>query len=58
MIDEYDDRDYQAAREALNADVGRVLSRALGAARHAFVVLNRIEYSAPWQRPNRIVRPR
>lgn len=48
MIDEHYDRHYREARSELNqAIIGAIstMGRALG---NAFVVLNRIEYSAPW----------
>lgn len=48
MIDEFHDRDYQAARDALNAELARAFTRIGSAVRNAFAVLNRIEYSAPW----------
>ena len=53
MVDEIYDRGYQAARADLNASVMRALSRAGQATLNAFAVLNRIEYSAPWQSERR-----
>ena len=46
MIDDLFDRDYQAGRTEL--DVALSISAARQFA-NAFKVLNRIEYSAPWQ---------
>ncbi len=51
MIEEIYDRDYQAARTELNAAIAAAVARAARAAWTAFTVLNRIEYSAPWNRP-------
>ena len=48
MIDDLFDRDYQAGRKALNADIARLAGRFGAAVGNAFNVLNRIEYSAPW----------
>jgi hypothetical protein len=48
MIDEIFDRTYQAGRADLNAGLGRIFREIGTAASHAFEVLNRIEYEAPW----------
>jgi hypothetical protein len=48
MIDELFDRDYQAGRRALNADITKLAARFGAAFGNAFKVLNRIEYSEPW----------
>ena len=56
MLDEFHDRDYQAAREALNAEIVRGFSKLAGAVSNAFAVLNRIEYSAPWTSGRKRVR--
>jgi hypothetical protein len=48
MIDDLFDRDYQAGRDALNAEIARLASRFATAFSNAFKVLNRIEYSEPW----------
>ena len=48
MVDEIFDRHYQAGRDALNASLRSAFSSFGGAVRNAFGVLNRIEYSAPW----------
>jgi hypothetical protein len=48
MIDEIYDRHYLEARSALNASISDGLSRFGRAIANAFLVLNRIEYSAPW----------
>ena len=48
MIDDLFDRDYQAGRQALNADISKLAKRFAAAFTNAFKVLNRIEYSAPW----------
>jgi hypothetical protein len=49
MHDQMFDRDYQAHRKALNASIDELLA---GIAR-AFLVLNRITWSAPWSIPAR-----
>ena len=48
MIDEIFDRNYQAGRAELNLAIGNGFARLGRATRHAFEVLNRIEYNAPW----------
>jgi len=48
MIDEIFDRQYQAGRAALNADLERGFTRLGRAVGNAFDVLHRIQYSAPW----------
>ncbi len=58
MFDEFHDRDYQAARDALNAEIVRGFGRLSRAFSNAFAVLNRIEYSAPWQTRHRVARQR
>jgi hypothetical protein len=55
MVDEIFDRHYQAGRNELNAAIGAGFARLGHAVGNAFAVLNRIEYSAPWNaRPRRI----
>ena len=49
MVDEIFDRQYQAGRADLNRTILTIavkLGKSIG---DAFKVLNRIEYSAPWQ---------
>ncbi|HZU51615.1 MAG TPA: hypothetical protein VE968_07040 [Sphingomicrobium sp.] len=48
MVDDLFDRDYQAGRRALNAEIANFIARLGAAAANAFNVLNRIEYSEPW----------
>lgn len=48
MIDQLYDREYRAARANLNGAISRALSRLFTGAAQAFKVLNRIEYSSPW----------
>ena len=48
MIDEIFDRQYQAAREALNQSIAATFTRFGRAFGNAFEVLNKIEYQAPW----------
>jgi hypothetical protein len=48
MIDEIFDRHYQPGRAELNAAILRGIGRIGSTFDHAFGVLNRIEYSAPW----------
>jgi hypothetical protein len=48
MMDEIFDRTYREGRAALNANLTDGLQGAFAAARNAFLVLNRIEYQAPW----------
>ncbi len=48
MIDETYDRNYQAARNDLNAAIARSFGRLGHAMANAFQVLNRIEYESPW----------
>ena len=53
MVDELFDRTYQTGRAQLNAGIASAV-RAFGQAlRNAFVVLNRIEYQAPWSERTR-----
>jgi hypothetical protein len=48
MVDEIFDRDYQAGREELNAAIASGFASLFRAIGHAFKVLNKIEYQAPW----------
>jgi hypothetical protein len=48
MIDEIFDRHYQAGRTQMNASFTSALSRLGEAIGTAFAVLQRIEYSEPW----------
>jgi hypothetical protein len=48
MIDQIFDRQYRAARMELNAALGEGIANAARSVLKAFEVLNRIEYSAPW----------
>lgn len=48
MIDQIFDRNYQGARHAMNSGAARLFERFYRSAADAFRVLNRIEYSAPW----------
>jgi hypothetical protein len=50
MIDEIFDRTYREGRDQLNAGLTHGLQRAFAATSNAFLVLNRIEYQAPWIR--------
>ena len=55
MIDEIYDREYRAARDALNLAIITAFSRLGNAVSNAFKVLNRIEYSSPWtNQPKRV----
>jgi hypothetical protein len=56
MIDENFDRQYQAGREVLNASIASALSRLGDAVGNAFLVLNKIEYQAPWTAPGKRAR--
>jgi hypothetical protein len=56
MIDESYDRAYREGRDTLNASLGNAIARFAGSMRNVFVVLNRIEYRAPWDRHLRRVR--
>ena len=49
MMDEHFDRHYQQARSDLNGAVLRIARRLADAFGDVFVVLNHIEYSAPWK---------
>ena len=51
MIDEIYDRHYQASRAQMNASLGTAFAQVAEAVGNSFKVLNRIEYSAPWNRP-------
>ncbi len=53
MIDEMFDRAYQDGRRELNAGLDRLFRRIGKATGNAFVVLNRIEFDAPWRAPRR-----
>lgn len=53
MIDEIFDRNYQAGRAALNADIGKAADRIARTIGNSLKVLHRIEWSAPWARPAR-----
>ena len=48
MVDEIFDRTYQAGRAELNGAIVGAVHALADALRNAFVVLNRIEYQAPW----------
>lgn len=48
MIDEIYDRHYRESRAELNSAVANVFASLGKAVGNAFIVLNRIEYSAPW----------
>ena len=48
MLDEIFDRQYQAGRDALHANLANAFSRFSHAVGNAFQVLNRIEYQSPW----------
>ena len=48
MVDQLYDRDYQVGRDALNASLVVLAGRLGRALDNAFSVLNRIEYSTPW----------
>jgi hypothetical protein len=58
MIDMIFDREYQARRVELNAALSSGLDGFRDAVRNAFVVLNRMEYDAPWRRSAGRSRPR
>jgi hypothetical protein len=58
MIDEIFDRHYQAGRAQLNASLGNVFSRLGEAIGNAFAVLQRIEYSEPWNVKRKTARAR
>ena len=48
MIDGMFDREYQAGRGALNSSLATSFAHFSHVVSHAFEVLNRIEYQAPW----------
>lgn len=48
MVDEIFDRNYQAARAELHEAMKLVASHLASAVGNSFKVLQRIEYSAPW----------
>ena len=48
MVDEIFDRAYQDGRAQFHASMASALSRFASALANTFLVLNRIEYSAPW----------
>jgi hypothetical protein len=48
MVDEIFDRDYQAAREDLNASIRGAFGKFGQAVSDVFEVLVKIEYQAPW----------
>jgi hypothetical protein len=56
MVDQLYDRDYQVGRDALNASLVVLAGRLGRALDNAFSVLNRIEYSTPWNARARSVR--
>jgi hypothetical protein len=56
MIDQIFDRQYRAARKELNGALADGLGHAARAFLHAFEVLVRIEYSAPWKLPSKQTR--
>jgi hypothetical protein len=58
MIDEIFDRNYQAGRAELNASLTDAFSRLGEAVGNAFAVLQRIEYSEPWNMKRKVVRAR
>ena len=49
MIDEIYDRHYQSGRDQLTASIIAGLERLVRSVADAFLVLNRIEYDAPWK---------
>ena len=51
MVDEMFDRDYQARRQELNADIDAGVANLVAAMRNGFEVLNRIQFDAPWAAP-------
>lgn len=51
MVDEIFDRQYQAGREALHANVDGIGQR-LRAFANGFNRLNRIQFAAPWAKKN------
>jgi hypothetical protein len=53
MIDQMFDRAYQQGRAEMNATLANAVRRMGTAIVHAFEVLNRIEYDAPWLRQRR-----
>ncbi|MBV9529318.1 hypothetical protein [Sphingomonas sp.] len=58
MIDEIFDRTYQAGRAHLNEALALGMRRFAHEIRNAFIVLNRIEYDAPWSQAARRSRSR
>ncbi|HEX3424155.1 MAG TPA: hypothetical protein VHS33_12245 [Sphingomicrobium sp.] len=56
MIDEIYDRHYQNGRDQLNAAIVTGLKRLGRSIGDAFVVLNRIEYDAPWTAKSKRIR--
>lgn len=50
MIDEIYDRNFQSHRAELSHAMAAGFTRVAEAVSNAFTVLNRIEYSAPWER--------
>ena len=48
MMDQIFDRNYQAGRSALNADIGRSLAKLSTAIGNTFRSIHRIQFAAPW----------
>lgn len=53
MIDQLYDRNYQAARAQMNADIGSGLARLARNIRVTLDALHRIEFAAPWRSSGR-----
>ena len=56
MMDEFFDRQYQAGRAGLNADLERGFRRLGSAIGNAFAVLHRVQFAAPWAPRSKRVR--
>jgi hypothetical protein len=58
MVDQMFDREYQAGRSAMNSDLDRGMSGFVSGLRAGFELLNRIQWSAPWNAPAPRNRPK
>lgn len=56
MIDEIYDRNYRSGRDQLNAAIIAGLAQLGRSVGNAFLVLNRIEYDAPWRAKSKTAR--
>lgn len=53
MIDEIFDRQYQAGRAELHDGIDRLVRRVGGGLSRTFEAMRRVQYDAPWDKPNR-----